>query len=115
VEGDRLHKLGLSKTLFVDTIWTPLWKGPAHMQGKSCPITSPEAPHRYKVCLSLISFELSIQLLLDAFSRPARKDATNQNLLRQSFIAYIFRSRSARSKQQESKPARSKRASPIPF
>jgi hypothetical protein len=24
VEGDRLHKLGLSKTLFVDTIWTPL-------------------------------------------------------------------------------------------
>ena len=28
------------------------------------------------------------QLLLDAFSRPARKDATNQNLLRQSFIAY---------------------------
>jgi hypothetical protein len=29
-------------------------------------------------------------LLLDAFSRPARKDATNQNLLRQNFIAYIF-------------------------
>ena len=27
-------------------------------------------------------------MLLDAFSRPARKDATNQNLLRQSFIAY---------------------------
>ena len=48
------------------------------------------------------------QLLLDAFSRPARKDATNQNLLRQSFIAYIFRSQSAREqarKKQESKPA----------
>jgi hypothetical protein len=30
--------------------------------------------------------------LLIAFSRPARKDATNQNLLRQNFIAYIFRS-----------------------
>ena len=28
--------------------------------------------------------------LLIAFSRPARKDATNQNLLRQNFIAYIF-------------------------
>ena len=27
---------------------------------------------------------------LIAFSRPARKDATNQNLLRQNFIAYIF-------------------------
>ena len=40
------------------------------------------------------------QLLLDAFSRPARKDATNQNLLRQSFIAYIFRSQSARSKRE---------------
>jgi hypothetical protein len=25
-----------------------------------------------------------------AFSRPARKDATDQNLLRQNFIAYIF-------------------------
>jgi hypothetical protein len=36
------------------------------------------------------------QVLLDTFSRPARKDATNQNLLRQSFIAYIFRSQSAR-------------------
>ena len=40
------------------------------------------------------------QLLLNAFSRPARKDATNQNLLRQSFIAYIFRSQSARSKRE---------------
>jgi hypothetical protein len=28
-------------------------------------------------------------------SRPARKDAANQNLLRQNFIAYIFRSKSA--------------------
>ena len=27
---------------------------------------------------------------LIAFSRPARKDATDQNLLRQNFIAYIF-------------------------
>jgi hypothetical protein len=39
-------------------------------------------------------------LLLDAFSRPARKNTTDQNLLRQSFIAYIFRSRSARSKRE---------------
>jgi hypothetical protein len=33
---------------------------------------------------------------LHAFTRPARKDAANQNLLRQNFIAYIFRSKSAR-------------------
>jgi hypothetical protein len=49
--------------------------------------------------------------LLPAFSRPARKNATNLNLLRQNFIAYIFRSKSAR--EQESKRAReqeSKRA-----
>jgi hypothetical protein len=39
-------------------------------------------------------------LLLDAFSRPARKNTTDQNLLRQSFIAYIFRSQSARSKSE---------------
>ena len=44
-------------------------------------------------------------LLLDAFSRPARKDATDQNLLRQSFIAYIFRSRSARSKRERKRNA----------
>ena len=37
-------------------------------------------------------------------SRPARKNATNWNLLRQSFIAYIFRSKSAR--EQERKSAR---------
>jgi hypothetical protein len=34
-------------------------------------------------------------------SRPARKNAANRNLLRQSFIAYIFRSQRAR--EQESK------------
>ena len=39
--------------------------------------------------------------LLHAFSRPARKNAANQNLLRQSFIAYIFRSKSAREQEQE--------------
>ena len=40
-------------------------------------------------------------LLLHAFSRPARKDATNRNLLRQSFIAYIFRSQRARVQERE--------------
>jgi hypothetical protein len=35
------------------------------------------------------------------FSRPARKDAANQNLLRQNFIAYIFRSQRARARVQE--------------
>jgi hypothetical protein len=49
-------------------------------------------------------------LLLDAFSRPARKNTTDQNLLRQSFISYIFRSQGAGSKRARSKRARSKRA-----
>ena len=46
--------------------------------------------------------------LLHAFSRPARKDAANQNLLRQNFIAYIFRSKSVRSK-------RARKRNPVPF
>ena len=46
------------------------------------------------------------QLLLDAFSRPARKNTTDQNLLRQSFIAYIFRSQRAREQEQEQERAR---------
>ena len=33
--------------------------------------------------------------ILNAFSRLARKNTTNQNLLWQNFIAYIFRSKSA--------------------
>jgi hypothetical protein len=56
----------------------------------------------------LVGDPVSERLLLDAFSRPARKDATNQNLLRQSFIAYIFRSRSARSKSE-------RKRNPVPF
>jgi hypothetical protein len=55
------------------------------------------------VCLAL-----GPEVLLDTFSRPARKDATNQNLLRQSFIAYIFRSQSAREQAN-------KWRNPIPF
>ena len=39
--------------------------------------------------------------LLHAFLRPARKNATNRNLLRQSFIAYIFRSQRAREQEPE--------------
>ena len=55
------------------------------------------------------------QLLLDAFSRPARKDATDQNLLRQNFIAYIFRSQSARSKRERKRnPVPIKENSPSP-
>ena len=55
------------------------------------------------------------QLLLDAFSRPARKDATNQNLLQQNFIAYIFRSKSVRSKRErERNPVPIKENSPSP-
>ena len=43
-------------------------------------------------------------------SRPARKDAANQNLLRRNFIAYIFRSQRAREqeckRESKSKSAR---------
>jgi hypothetical protein len=45
-----------------------------------------------------------MRLFLHAFSRPARKNAANRNLLRQNFIAYIFRSKRAR--EQECKRAR---------
>ena len=41
--------------------------------------------------------------------RPARKDATNRNLLRQSFIAYIFRSQRARKQECKSKSKREKK------
>ena len=51
-------------------------------------------------------------IFLNAFSRPARKDTTNQNLLRQNFIAYIFRSKRARErkrKQEKEQEQESKR------
>ena len=55
------------------------------------------------------------QLLLDAFSRPARKNTTDQNLLRQNFIAYIFRSKSVRSKRERKRnPVPIKENSPSP-
>jgi hypothetical protein len=38
-------------------------------------------------------------IFLHAFTRPARKNAANRNLLRQSFIAYIFRSQRAREQE----------------
>jgi hypothetical protein len=36
-------------------------------------------------------------------AQPARKDATNRNLLRQKLIAYIFRSQRARAQESKSK------------
>jgi hypothetical protein len=45
-------------------------------------------------------------LLFDAFSRPARKNTTDQNLLRQSFI---LTSSGKESKKQESKKQESKK------
>jgi hypothetical protein len=55
-------------------------------------------------------------------SRPARKNATNRNLLRQNFIAYIFRSKSARAqeckraREQESKREQEREwRNPVPF
>jgi hypothetical protein len=44
--------------------------------------------------------------ILHAFLRPARKNAANRNLLRQNFIAYIFRSKRARVRARERKKAR---------
>jgi hydroxylamine reductase (hybrid-cluster protein) len=41
-----------------------------------------------------------VSQILPAFSRPARKNATNRNLLRQNFIAYIFRSKRARERKR---------------
>jgi hypothetical protein len=41
-------------------------------------------------------------------SRPARKDATNRNLLQQKLYSYIFRSQRAREQERE-------RRNPVPF
>jgi hypothetical protein len=43
-----------------------------------------------------MELEKIILMLLDAFSRPARKNTTDQNLLRQNFIAYIFGSQESK-------------------
>jgi hypothetical protein len=67
---------------------------------------------RYKHIFYLLLHSRLYSLLLNAFSRPARKNTTNQNLLRQSFIAYIFRSQSAREQAREQA---SKWRNPIPF
>jgi hypothetical protein len=53
-------------------------------------------PYLQKLYLSLLPAHIHYSSVLHAFLRPARKNATNQNLLRQNFIAYIFRSKSAR-------------------
>jgi hypothetical protein len=49
----------------------------------------------------LSNFTVSPHLLTPSYTRslPARKNATNQNLLRQNFIAYIFRSQKAREQE----------------
>jgi hypothetical protein len=64
--------------------------------------TSQASERRVRSCIdSAIQLESRERgLLLDAFSRPARKNTTDQNLLRQNFIAYIFRSKSVRSKRE---------------
>jgi hypothetical protein len=58
---------------------------------------------RVATMMSFIFPDKEPELLLDAFSRPARKNTTDQNLLRQSFISYIFRSKRVRSKRARSK------------
>jgi hypothetical protein len=61
---------------------------------------------------SLIHLDLSFVQGSYTRSRPARKDAANQNLLRRNFIAYIFRSQRAR--EQEPEQEREWR-NPVPF
>jgi len=50
-------------------------------------------------CVCVCVFMCVKECVLHAFSRPARKNAANQNLLQQNFIAYIFRSKSAREQE----------------
>jgi hypothetical protein len=96
------------------------------------------SPHKAPIPLPLhfaskrvLPYLLTHSYLLPAFTRPARKNATNRNLLRQNFIAYIFRSKRAREQEckrekqepeqekeqeQESKRRERKRmAKPRPF
>lgn len=63
--------------------------------------------------LPLLWYVYLTDVLLDAFSRPARKNTTDQNLLRQSFISYIFRSKRVRSKRARSK--RERKRNPVPL
>jgi hypothetical protein len=60
----------------------------------------------------LFIWELNDQMLLDAFSRPARKNTTDQNLLRQGFIVT---SSGAECKKQESKKQEREKTKPRPF
>ena len=55
-----------------------------------CTLASLAVRDREKPVWTPPSLNQPERLLIDAFSRPARKDATDQNLLRQNFIAYIF-------------------------
>ena len=52
------------------------------------------------------------QLLFDAFSRPARKNTTDQNLLRQSFI---LTSSGKESKKQEREARERENENPVPL
>jgi hypothetical protein len=52
--------------------------------------------------LSLIIY-INVYLLLDAFSRPARKNTTDQNLLRQSFILTSSGARVQEAREQEAR------------
>jgi hypothetical protein len=54
-----------------------------------------------------LSIKVSGPLLLDAFSRPARKNTTDQNLLRQSFI--LTSSGKESKKQERGKSKRAKK------
>jgi hypothetical protein len=59
--------------------------------------------HRYQALSAENS--PSANVLLNVLAWPARKDAANRNLLRQNFIAYIFRSKSAREQERKSSSA----------
>jgi hypothetical protein len=50
-----------------------------------------------------------IMLLFDAFSRPARKNTTDQNLLRQSFILTSSGKESKKQESEKSKRAKQER------
>ena len=58
------------------------------------------------------------QLLLDAFSRPARKNTTDQNLLRQSFILTSSGTECKKQeskKQEREKSKRERERNPVPL
>ena len=80
----------------VNSLLSPLSTN-QHFQPGVCLLLLNTVTHSFSVLKWALCFcAFTLAFFLIAFSRPARKDATDQNLLRQNFIAYIFGSQESK-------------------